>query len=173
MRSQQWPSGCAVRSYSMVIMGLNSEVLKKVVRTLGLQTMIDKTALDLVPTIQPVLIANPDKNSEIVRTTASSSTLYTAPSSKKRFFLTGAHISSCSNNQNTTVLDAINIIPKIGPAVNVCDNRLGSQLASTVCNSVTAGILFPIELKPGSAISATIQSSAGAATIIGYEEDIL
>ena len=71
----------------MVMPGLNKDVLDRIIRELGLQSLTEKLPVDLVPTIQPVLIANPERNITIIKEVSGAGTIFTPPSDKD-FFLT-------------------------------------------------------------------------------------
>lgn len=156
----------------MVIPGLNSEVLKRIVSTLGLQTMIDKTAMDLVPTIQPVIVANPERIADVVEKNSGTGAIYTTPTDKD-FFLTNVNISTISQNQSGNHQDSISVVMESGATKTILGVGNGSGVATDNTANATLNLCVPVKLKRGSAITPTKISSSGSFSIIGFTRETL
>lgn len=152
----------------MVIPGLNSKVLDKIITTLGLQSAVEKLPTSLAPTIQPVIIANPDTNVDVVETTAGSGTIYVTPTDRD-FYLTSACVSSASLNNGATSSDSITIILENGATKtiirNICCSSATGQDSSAIFGNYCG---CPIKLKRGSTITAVKSSTTAGFTITGY-----
>jgi len=160
----------------MAIPGLNSKVLDKIVNTLGLQSTVEKLPTDLGKTIQPVLVSNPDKHVDVVRSRTSSGTIYTVPNKKKKFFLTGFTISATSTAVAAAARGSITITPKGGAAVSVGIVNTETTAAVDVSRGQLAvDLTHEIELEPDSNVTLTIFGtlSSISAVIYGYFEEVL
>lgn len=156
----------------MGIPGLNSKVLDKVIKTLGLQTAVERLPVDLMPTIQPVLEVNPDHPVDLIGKASSTGIIYTTPTDRD-FFLTYISLSSVSKDAGATTEDVIDLTLESGLNKDVLSVMNGS--GATEVNAVTESVNFnpPIKLKRGTNISVTIASTAGRAKCAGYSVDIL
>jgi len=160
------------------IPGLNKDVLDRIVNELGLQSAFEKLPVDLVATIQPVLIANPKRNVNTIRgtnkATTGTTTLFTTPADRD-FFLTSASL----NNQSDVSADNTGISLSVIPEGKAADEILRFDKITLTVFQDSIALVFnpPIKLERGSAISFGSTFAAGAsitgATITGYDVDIL
>lgn len=148
----------------MAIIGLNSKVLDKIIGTLGLQSAVDKLPVDLMPTIQPVISADPDREVNEVSTALNASSgdfiVYTVPSVKHgRFFVTGLGLSHAADSICDNTFIRMNIFPKgKGSSVII---RMAKLPLIAFNDSVNLDFSTPIELEPGSLVTGNTTFSTG------------
>jgi len=160
----------------MAIPGLNSKVLDRIIEELGLQSTVEKLPTELVPTIQPVLISNPKRTIDIVRSstrsTTGSSTLFTTPtkSSKRRFFLTNAVLSGMADATADNVGYNIEVQLASGEVKNIL--VLGKLTTTAFTGTQEIVLNTPLELAPNSDIKLasgfTAGTSISSGIICGY-----
>jgi len=156
------------------LLGLNKDAVKKIIEDLGVQSAVDKIPSDMKEDIQPVLDMAPRRYTTIVKTYgggASTETLYTTPSSKRKFYLTGWSISltesvdvGTENYIEATLEDGSTVV--IGAAT-------GGATAGVTIGTGNHGHTFhvPVPLKAGTAITFTCAGDLNRAIIYGYEID--
>jgi hypothetical protein len=99
----------------------------------------------------------------------SSGVIYTGTAGK-RLFLVAISLSSVSHNANTTSKDTVAAQLKgTTSSTKICNVTNGSQAATTNTASNTVVFPKPIELESGTAISLSLGSTAGQASIVGFE----
>lgn len=163
----------------MAIAGLNKDVLKRIVKELGLQTAADQLPLDVMKTIQPVLIANPEHIIDTVRqggaSTTGSQTIFAVPPRKTEFYLTWAQLRLTSDATADNTIAVLTITPKGGAAVNILELLKETTTAISSCEAAVLNV--PILLEPGSNIvvtnTFTVGTSSVSGSITGYTVDIL
>jgi len=163
----------------MVIAGLNKDVLKRIIKELGIQSAVDKLPLEVKGDIQPVLISNPDRIIDTVRqggaSTTGSTTIFTTPATKTEFYLTWAQLRITSDATADNTLAVMTITPRGGAAVDI----LQILKQTTTAGSPDQTVFFnpPILLEPNTNIVITETFTVGASTrsgsIAGYTVDIL
>lgn len=150
----------------MVIPGLNSKVLDKLVTTLRLQSAVEQLPTSLVPTIQPVIDATPDPEMRPVSAVLSDATsqvitnISTNP--KKTLFIYALFLSVSKDASSDATYATIEFAPKGKAATTALSLRLEP---STAAQGLTTSIEFPtrIQLERGTAI--TITTDSGTASI--------
>lgn len=50
-----------------IILGLNKDVVERIVKTAGMQTLIDGSPRDIIEIIDPVLVCNPERIVSVVQ----------------------------------------------------------------------------------------------------------
>jgi len=161
----------------MGIPGLNKEVLDRIIRTLGIQSAVDKLPTELVTTIQPVIIANPKRIIDISHngaTGTTSSILYTTPTSRD-FYLTNCNLAVIKDASSTSISTALVVTLASGMEAAIL-NIPGITLTAQD-KGITQNFSTPMKLKKGSTIRLT--NTSAVATIRaeggfqGYMVDIL
>ena len=159
----------------MVISGLNKDVLERIVKELGLQTLTDKLPLDLLPNIQPVLISNPERIVNIIKTTTTSETMFVVPATGD-FFLTGYNLSGSDDGNLSSRSVRLIVTPMDGATIDIAKLHLhagegtaGKEAADNMSQSFTP----PIKLLPGSNITLAKSCDNAHCSIFGYTVDAL
>ena len=156
--------------------GLNKDVLKRIVETLGLQSSVEKLPTEVIPTIQPVLIANPERivdiNKSSFRTATSIETLYTTPTDRD-FYLTTAYLSNQSDATADNVTVVLNITLDDGSTDEII--LLGKLTTTAFNKAISRSFDVPIKIKRGTTITFGTGFTAGTsittAGITGYTVD--
>lgn len=147
--------------------GLNKDVLKRIVEELGLQSAVEKLPTDIIPTIQPVLIANPERIINVVKYKTSTGTITTTPTDFD-FYLTNASISNFSIDNTGAATDSITVTLGDGSNQIILGCTVGSPAAGVGTNSNSINLKNPIKLKRGTNITSNLNSDTGAFSICGY-----
>lgn len=163
----------------MALLGLNKDVLSRIVKELGIQTAVEKLPLDVKGDIQPVLIANPLRIIDTIRkggaSTTGSTTIFTTPATKTEFYLTWAQLRLTSDGTANNTLAVMTITPKGGAAVNILE--ILKQGTTAGSREATGNFNPPILLEPNTNIvvtdTFTVGTSTRSGTILGYTVDIL
>lgn len=150
--------------------GIAKEVLERIIKELGLQTSLDKLPLNVIDSIQPVLISNPANVVNVSASQSATGTIYATPSDKD-FYLTHITITSVSQNESAIARDQVGITLPSGEVTTAGFCACGSGAAETCLNSVTSDFSTPIKLKRGSTITATIDNTYSRILILGYLVD--
>jgi hypothetical protein len=158
--------------------GLNKDVVKRIVDTLGLQTTVDELPTKIIPTIQPVLISNPERIVNVVKdggnAVTGAVTVFTTPTDRD-FFLTSIFIiGHCDVTCDGTAY-TLDVTLESGEEVNLI--RMNKLTLTAFENSVGMNYTNPIKLKPGTDIMITGAFAAGnskkSGSITGYTVDIV
>jgi len=151
------------------IPGLNKDVLDRIIKELGLQSLAEKLPLDLMTTIQPVLISNPERIVNVTRAifkvTSGASTIFTTPTDRD-FFLTYATL----NVMADATADSTEYGMDIELASGLGENVIEMNKLSLTAFQNSEGITFnpPVKLSRGSPIRIVQSFSVGASVIGGY-----
>lgn len=137
----------------------NSETIRRILDDAGIQTSIDAVPNQLARSVVPVLNANPERICNVVENTTTSSTIYTCPTDKD-FFLVSAWVSASGGVGDDN--------SRISVVVNGAIKLLVRCYCNTGQNSISVGLSKPLKLTRGSAITFTLDNSAGSGGIIGY-----
>lgn len=146
----------------------NNETLNTLREEAGIQQNVEAVPMKLIDNIQPVIVANPKMRlnvlSYVARSTTGAATVYTVPASSKKFFLTSIYFSFLCDVACDSQYYLLSVVPKGQATTNII---YFPKATTTVVNQQIAYTLpFPMELEPGSAVSATHAFTAGTSTIV-------
>lgn len=158
-----------------LIRGLNKDVLARIVKELGIQTLTEASPLTLVESIQPVLIANPDHEINIIRNSTSSGTLFVVPSDRD-FFITSVFVTATAVNGDGGT-NTITVTPQDGASqvlasVDAVSGTVATE-GTSAANNMGLAFPKPIKLKGATSIVTSKGSTTGTFGITGYTVDKL
>lgn len=152
------------QSQSMVIPGLSSRVMDKIVQKLGLQSAVDKLPVDLASTIQPTLDVNPEPEIRLANgglSDGTTSTLLTANTKIRRTYIHAIDLTVAKDAAATSLFTLVAFTPK---------GQANTSAIILRYEPLTAGshnkfVAFPdkIEIEPGSTV--VVNNSLGVASI--------
>ena len=147
----------------MVLSGIPGKVIDKITKELGLQTARERTLFELMPTIQPVISTEPEKEIQMISGTVSdgTSTAIMTTHATKDTFITSISLAVSKDVVNTSIFTVVTGFPDGAGTVNMLMQRY---------EPVTAGqfhivLDFPIPIKMAKNTTVTLQNSSGLASI--------
>lgn len=157
--------------------GLRKEILSRITKELGLQTSVDKLPMDIVNTIQPVLVSNSEYLIETASVNADNATTNTffTTSTTKDTYLVSAHLSVSKDASSDSTTSSIRCTPFLESALKRI-LRINYNPSQAVDN-LSKDVYFskPLKLARGSIVSVTNGSATATISASGivfyYVED--
>lgn len=150
---------------------IRKNIVDTIVKELGLQTSVDKIPVKINDSIQPVLLTNPPKTQDIVKSATGTTTIYTTPTDQDFYlcnaFITGYQTAGAGAGAVTIICTPEGQASGIVLALNLYDSVGGFGAYDSVSQSFSN----PIKLARGSTIGLSTSISDSRGGISGYLVD--